>query len=542
MAVTYEIELNEVGVGVTSITGITPTNYTLTGLNASSDYQVRVRQVDTISGGFYASLWTAWSDFTTTAQQSDITVPLGTITNTQTVHSIATVVQQPETVTTTYDLELTETGQSPSITTGISPTNYSLTGLTVDTEYSVRVRQVKELNGGLSQSLWTAPVVFTAGQALPEPVVSLLGTISNSQTIHAMTTEVGGVPTPVVSPLGTISNSQTVHAITTDVELPDGEVAPDFWSVTVTHIESGTVVVNDTTLTSDYSLTGLEANVVGGNEYRAGVTGRTDSGGASDEVTVDFSTVMLSVTEAATPTFSAEQPIDQFYVTGNALYDEFEDFVVVFGEVSEAFDTLTGTLDSAPLTLTLNGLQYTSDEVETDPSGATQPPPTYPLDVAIDGTDWTGASTAASTDSATLTLKDAPTTEYRQNNSGKPSFWHSSGTLATSHAHVWNNGEIVIPDNGKLADVVARIRAKFDMTLTLVKNGDYNNPLATIASTTVDESGNTRYQCDMNVTDIVCAGGDRFEISINPLVVSSTEIAQDPSLGFFTLTVTEVYV
>ena len=544
MAITYNLELDEIGVGVTTYTGIATTTYALGGLTASTDYQVRVREVNTISGVEVLSLWSSWTAFSTTVQQIDITAVLGTISNSQTVHAIVTSILLPEVVTTTYDLELTETGQSPTVTTGISPTNYSLTGLTVDTEYSVRVRQVKELNGGLSQSLWTAPVVFTAGQALPEPVVSLLGTISNSQTIHAMTTEVGGVPTPVVSPLGTITNSQTVHAITTDVELPDGEVAPDFWAITVTHVESDTTVVNDTTLTSDYSLTGLEANVFGGNEYRVGVTGRTDIGGASDEVTVDFSTVMLSVTEAATPTFSTEQAIDQFYVSAQEVYDKYSDIVLLFGDVNEAFDTITATFDSTPYTLTVDGLQFTGDVLETDP--ITLPAPSVlPGDVEILPTDWTGSSTAVSTDSATLTLSDTTTTDYKFNFGGKPSFKFASGTLAANYTHYWNNSEIVIPDNGSKADVVGRIRSDMDFTLTLVKNGDFANPVATTTSTTIDDAGNTRYQCDLSMTDIVVSGGDHFELSINranPESLSPMGLALDPTLGFFTLTVTEVYV
>lgn len=542
MALTYDLELNEVGVGVTSVTDITTSDYALTGLNSESDYQIRVRAVETITGVEYPSIWSAWVDFTTLVTLADIIAALGTITNSQAIHAITTAITVPEVVVETFDLELTENGQSPVVITDIATNSHTLTGLTADTNYSVRVRHVKTVNGGVMQSLWSGATAFTATASLSD-IVATLGTIANSQTLHPVTTSIADPLSPVVAQVGTINNSQTVHPITTSVVNSGGGDTATHWIIQLIDLSDMSILDSQIVFTSNYLATGLSANVVGGNDYRFTIVGISDLGAASEPLIVDFTTVMPLVSESKTATVSEEQALDQFYITASHLYDEYENFVILFGGASEAFDTVECTFDGAPLALTVDDLQFTSGEIETDPSGATVSPPTYPADVEILPTDYTGASTAAASSSATLTISDVPTTYYGLNNPGKPSFRYATGDLAGTHTHIWNNSEIVIPDNGSKADVVARITVSIDITLTLVKNGDYANPLVTASSTPVDIDTVTWYQCDISLSDIAVAGGDHFELSMNIVGdVPFLQIAHDPTRTFFTLTVTEVYV
>lgn len=432
MAVTYDLELNEVGVGVTSIADIATNSHVLTGLNATSDYQVRVKAVDTTAGVEMPSLWSAWTDFTTLAQLTDVVAALGTISNAQVVHSVSNHISVPEVVVETYDLEVTESGQSPVIITDIGANNHALTGLTLSTDYSVRVRHVKTVNGGAHQSLWSASTAFTTLAALPEviaqlgalsnsqtiypastvaelpdivaqlsaisntqavhsvttnvvvpdaPVVAALGTLSNTQALHSVDTVV-----PVIVQLGTLSNAQTIYPVSTGVDAAGESVSATHWIVQLIDLTDMAVMDSQIVFTSSYSAAGLTANVIGDNDYRISIVGVSDLGAVSQELVIDFSTVLPGVSESATFSSSAEQVLDQFYVDADSMYDETLNIVKLFGAVSEAFDTITATFNGAPYTLTVDDLQFTGEELATDPVAAQTQHLEFSYQDDIDGT------------------------------------------------------------------------------------------------------------------------------------------------------------
>jgi len=107
MAYTYHVEIKETGGSVTRYTGISPTEYAVTGLAGSQEHQWRVRQVDDTSGALSWSAWSAWTTFTTSAA-TDQFVSLTAATDTSTAGTLTAQV-----VTDTTDPVITITGANP---------------------------------------------------------------------------------------------------------------------------------------------------------------------------------------------------------------------------------------------------------------------------------------------------------------------------------------------------------------------------------------------------------------------------------------------
>lgn len=153
------------------------------------------------------------------------------------------------------------------------------------------------------------------------------------------------------------------------------------------------------------------------------------------------------------------------------------------------------------------------------------------------------ASTSIAT---TATISASAETDYMVNNTGKISFNYANGSAVTDQYHGLSNSEIAIPENGKTVNATAKVTMFYDSTLSLVKNGDYANPLITVSSTTIPDDvvpDTTRYVCDLALNDIPVAGGDLLTLSLDVVDPADGEfqyVHMDSSKTFFTIEVTEV--
>lgn len=134
--------------GGSVITGASPIN--LTGLIASTTYQVEVRAINATGSGS----WSAISDFTTSAEAVVPVAPQGVVT-------IGTIVESDSTATIPFVYSDSDQDSfeyqvdGGPVVSGSSP--ISLTGLTASTSYEIKVRAINSTGSGT----WSAVTNFT---------------------------------------------------------------------------------------------------------------------------------------------------------------------------------------------------------------------------------------------------------------------------------------------------------------------------------------------------------------------------------------------
>ena len=257
MAITYEVELEEVG-GITNrFSNISVSDYALSGLNAGIDYIVRVRSVDTTAGVSIFSLWASQA-FTSTAQIAPVNVDLGKITNSQTLYAVSVTLTVPPVNSVEYEVRLTEVGQSSVVYTGIVDSSYALTGLMEGTDYTVAVRSIKTSNDVVYFSTWSPEQAFTSA----------------------------GSTAPVNVDLAKLALTQTLYAVTASLTAPELPIAAHTWLVRVYDTSDESLVIEQVTGDSNFTPSGLFQ----GTTYRIEVTGFA-LGGVSDTVSATFDTV-----------------------------------------------------------------------------------------------------------------------------------------------------------------------------------------------------------------------------------------------------------
>ncbi|MCR3760143.1 hypothetical protein KYB31_14285 [Clostridium felsineum] len=193
-AVSYDVEVDG-----KVITGVTGTNYIITGLTAGTDHTYRVRVI-------FAEGTSDWSKLVTQSTLSVVANVTSTVTSTSMTVNWTAVVGA-----TSYDIEV-----DGKVITGVTNTSYVITGLTPGTDHSYRVRVVTA--AGIGE--WT--------------------TLTKGTTI----TIVSNVTSSVSSTSITASWAAVVGAISYDIEV-DGKV--------ITGITSNSYVITGLTPGTDYS-------------------------------------------------------------------------------------------------------------------------------------------------------------------------------------------------------------------------------------------------------------------------------------------------
>lgn len=153
MAISYDIEIKPTGGSATLYTDITGNSYAATGLTASTDYEWRIRQVDTgTHGGVMYSLWSAWDTFSTTAEVSSTPIYLtfnvaSEVGTALTLSSDIIIPVDPldPIPATSWDVEVEDlTTNIVTSYTNLTVKTLNLTGLSPHSEYRFRVKGFAE--------------------------------------------------------------------------------------------------------------------------------------------------------------------------------------------------------------------------------------------------------------------------------------------------------------------------------------------------------------------------------------------------------------
>lgn len=146
-AAQYEVEFN----GQSST--VTTNSYNATGLTAATDYAVRVRA---LCDGGLTSEWSAAVSFTTlNGGGEDPTCDVPTAVTTSNITATSVTVSWTGTASQ-YEVEVTD-GTTP-VSQTVTANQYTFTGLTASTNYTVRVRAI--CDGGVTSD-WSAAQSFT---------------------------------------------------------------------------------------------------------------------------------------------------------------------------------------------------------------------------------------------------------------------------------------------------------------------------------------------------------------------------------------------
>lgn len=175
MAITYELEYNEIGQAVTRVAASSP--YDISGLSGEANYQCRVRALDTTNGVTMFSPWSTYTTFTTLAAPQPKTVELGLVTETPTLYPIAPELEvvSVEVPATQFELELEDLLTNTSIfnTVDVSVSSIDYDTLYAFRDYRVRIRGKANTGSILSDwSEWTYFLTLSTELGLAVQVTS----------------------------------------------------------------------------------------------------------------------------------------------------------------------------------------------------------------------------------------------------------------------------------------------------------------------------------------------------------------------------------
>jgi hypothetical protein len=160
MATTYDLEYKQAGGSVTVVTDIAASEHTITYLTAQQNYEWRVRSVNTdAAGAIYISKWSAWSAFTTLADQVPVPVVLdfvsSSVASTTSNKPVTITVPLAPIVADSWDLEVWDL-TTDVVTTYqyLTVSEHILSGLNPANEYSFRVKGWA--NSRTAEGDWTA--------------------------------------------------------------------------------------------------------------------------------------------------------------------------------------------------------------------------------------------------------------------------------------------------------------------------------------------------------------------------------------------------
>lgn len=150
----------------TTVSNLTTTNYNLTGLAASTAYNV---QVQAICSSTATSAFSTVVNFTTTAATATCAVPTGLAVGT-TTSSTASITWAAVTGATGHNLQWKlNTATTWTTVSNLTTTSYILTGLTASTTYNVRVQTIcsSSLTSAYTTAINCTTTAATAGCPVP---------------------------------------------------------------------------------------------------------------------------------------------------------------------------------------------------------------------------------------------------------------------------------------------------------------------------------------------------------------------------------------
>lgn len=421
MAISYELQYNKIGGVVTTVPALVVTSYAITGLDSSSNYQFRVRVVDTTSSVIVYSAWSSWSAFSTTAVATPIVVSLGTINNSVTLNNVTPSIEVPSVIVTTYDLYVGVTGQAGTTYNDIATTSYALSGLTDNTNYTFRVRKKVSVDGVIYYTPWVETTFQTL--VVSSPITVNLGVIGNSTTLNAITAIVDApanytltyelkieevdVTTTFVTAISSTSyaltglnqgssylvsvrakydsaegiyyspwtaNASFSIAAPNDVVVTLGTIANSITlnnisadistptvAGTVTHYAISVYEMPAHTFVKGYVryTTSLSITDLNDNtDYQVEVVGITNEGGSSSPATVSFSTPLNSIIYNATTTESSPQVLDLFRVTRFHTYDKDTGILRIYGTTTHTLESLILNFNGTNVAAHITGLNW----------------------------------------------------------------------------------------------------------------------------------------------------------------------------------------
>ena len=429
----------------TLVSDQTGTSYTITGLSLGTEYEVQVRATNTVGDSDWSTSGTA---------TTPSTVPDTPATPTVTVRSATSLLvswSEPDDngdPITGYDLQYRETGTSDwtqvSDETG---TSYTITGLSLETEYEVQVRATNTVGDSDWSSSGTATTTSTVPYAPAAPTVTALSATSTSVSWSAPSDDGGETITGY--------DLQYRETSTSDWSQVDDETGTSY---TITGLSAGT----------EYEVQVRATNSLGDSDWSTSGTAKTTSTAPDTPtltVTVRSATSLLAswtepddngepitgydlqyrTTATSTPTWSQvdDQTDTSYTIAGLSLETEYEVQVRATNSVGDSgwstsgIATTTSTVPYAPAAPTVTVLSATSLSVSwtapSDDGGETITG--YDLQYRETGTtDWTQVDDQTGT-SYTITGLSAGTeyeVQVRATNSLGDSDWSTSGTATTT--------------------------------------------------------------------------------------------------------------
>jgi hypothetical protein len=234
---------------ITAATGVSATNYTVTGLTASTAYDFSVFAVNAAGNGTPSSVANA----TTTVAAPGTPTALTAGTMTQTTAPVSWTAPSSGGAVTTYTLQYRVTGAgSWTQITGLTVTSTTITGLTAGTQYDL---QVAAVNAG-GTSAFTATTNATTVVANPGlPTALTLGTATSTTQPLSWTAPASG------GAVATYSVRYSVHAANS-------------WT-TVSGISGTSTTITGLTGSTSYDYEVESVNAGGNSGWTAASTGST---------------------------------------------------------------------------------------------------------------------------------------------------------------------------------------------------------------------------------------------------------------------------
>ena len=227
-----------------SSTGGTTTDYTVTGLDKGTEYDVKVRAVNSAGNGTASATATATTDTTVANAPTALTVTVG-----ETTADLSWTAPSDDGGTPITSYEVSSDDGSTWADTGDADLSYEITGLTADTDYDFKVRAVNAEGSGTASSTVSdttdaAAVELGFGSSTIAAQAWVVG-MSGSLILPVAT---GGTGDKTYTLIGTLPAGATFDASTRELEWdPTGRYASaDF--VYTAEDEDGTQVTLDFTI------------------------------------------------------------------------------------------------------------------------------------------------------------------------------------------------------------------------------------------------------------------------------------------------------
>lgn len=392
MAISYDYQYSPVGQALGAVTNTASNTFDLTGLTAETQYQVSVRQRNTVNNVIYFSK-AATATFTPSnaikvnldAITSSLTLPnigtpikvnLGVITSALTVNDVRAVI--PLNVDS-FTLQIKDIeGATTNYVEDVITSDFTFTDLTIGNNYEVKASRYKRVNSVVYPSLFSTAATFEAGAALP--IAINLDTITLSNTVNTMTakianplvvnlesishtTNVIGIVTTVLGSLSTINETVSVNTMGL---FQEGVQA---YTVRLEHVGFGTTVL--TGVLTGYQLTGL----VEGDTYRVTVNEEDNAdirngvtyfrrGSPTVEFVATYRPVIIGDLLAIEPSVSVNQMISidiGFRVVDFLFSNKRDENFKLNGTTTVPIQSFTASVDGNPMSAAFDGNTFDAE-------------------------------------------------------------------------------------------------------------------------------------------------------------------------------------